>query len=355
MKLNIKLKNIVAAIVLVLFTASILPAAMADEEKINSPAEQDSLTEQGVLIKKKEAQEAQQQALRERGDLIKKKEAQEALETGEIRQQKLLQEKKKDMVERAQHLKEVYQTKKKTYLENRETLQELRRRAACKADTEACKLEKQDFHQGVQEHLLKTLNLIDASLERLVQHVESSPLLTDEERQEAVTMLLSWEERLNAKRAELEALDGDGITRRELSAQTKELKKLWHEVRIMQRKLLTSMITARHENIVDTYLGYGDKLEARIGQLKTEGADIREAQALLADYRQKVEEVKIASSEAKLAWQEAKVQGTKEALQAAREKQDLFRKVSVEAKQVLRELLQELRELHKLMNAPVAG
>ncbi len=329
MKLTkMKLKNIVAAIVLVLFAASILPAALAKEEQ-NSP-----VITQGKMM-----------------DGLKEKKAQEMKQ---LEREQGLQQKKKEVHEQMQELREMYHAKKEIYLKNREALHEMRLKAACKEDSESCMLEKEKFYQGVEQHLLKTLELIDASLERLVQQVESSPVLTEEERLEALASLQSWEERLDAKRADLEALDGQGITRKELKAQTKELKKLWHETRSMQRKLLASMISARHENIVNTYLRYGDKLEERLEQLKTGGADITEAEVLLADYRQKVEEVKITSSEAKLAWQEAKVQGTTEALQSAREKQEQFRKVSQEVKQVLRDLLQELRELQKMVNALVS-
>ncbi len=260
-------------------------------------------------------------------------------------------EKKDAALERAEQLRSALREKKERYLEARqayldkkERLSELRRQARCANDSEECRAKKLDLKKGVKDHLLKTADLIDRSLEKLQERVTESKVLSEEEKQEALARLTDLEKQLDEKRAEIDALP-DAVTNEELRTHIRELKDLWHKVRKEQRWVITQLINNKQDNLVGIYLRFGDRAEVQIQKLKLQGADVAGLEELLAKYRESVESLKVAQGEAKAAWLEAK--SSPEALERARELQETFREKAKETKASLRNLLQELKEVRQ--------
>ncbi len=260
-------------------------------------------------------------------------------------------EKKDAALERAEQLRSALREKKERYLEARqayldkkERLSELRRYARCTNESEDCQMKKLDLKKGVKDHLLKTADLIDKSLEKLQERVTESKVLSEEEKQEALARLTDLEKQLDQKRAEIAALP-DTMTNEELRIHIRELKDLWHKVRKEQRWVITQLINNKQDNLVGIYVRFGDRAEAQIQKLEQQGADVVHLEELLIKYRGSVEALKVAHGEAKAAWLNAK--SSPEALEKARELQEAFREKAKETKASLRNLLQELKEVRR--------
>lgn len=268
------------------------------------------------------------------------------------RDQEARMEKKDAALERAEQLRSALREKKERYLEARqayvdkkERLSELRRQAReCAEGSEECRMKKVDLRKGVRDHLLKTVDLIDKSLEKLQERVTESKVLSEEEKQEALTRLTDLEKQLDQKRTEIEALP-DTMTNEDLRTHIRELKDLWHKVRKEQRWVITQLVNNKQDNLVGIYVRFGERAEAQIQKLERQGADVAGLEELLAKYRESVEALKVAQGEAKAAWLEAK--SSPEALERARELQQAFREKAKETKASLRNLLQELKEVRK--------
>lgn len=262
-----------------------------------------------------------------------------------------IQEKFAEHRERFLKEKEKYEEMRKEFLEGKGDLSRLREAAKCREDTEACKAKKSDLKQGMTQHLANTISLISSSLLKLQAKVEASNVLSAEEKQSALERINALEQRLSAKKEEVLAL-GDDVSGAELKRQIKDLKKLWQEVRKEQRRILSSLISQRQDNIVDVYGNFVEKMEERIADLaekeEVAGASaeqVNELRSLLEAYKAKVAAVEAAQEQARLAWERAREEGSPEAMKAAREKQELFKAATKEAKAALRELLVKYREV----------
>ncbi len=345
-------KRMAALAVLALFIMSIVPAAFAErdgeerEDRRENSGEgsveqsgEDTETEgensgEGSVERSGEDTETEGEdgAERARRLRIKDKDIDQARErVEEIREQ--LREKK-----------ERYQEALETLREKKEQLKELREKARCKDESEDCRGKKLDLKKGVREHLIKTIELIDRSLEKLQDRVENSKVLSEEEKQDALQRIAELEKQLEEKKAELEVLS-ETATNKELRTYIRELKDLWHTVRKEQRWIVAQLTNSKQDNLVGIYIRYGDRAEVQIAKLAKQGAAVAQLEELLAKYRESVEELKVAQADAKAAWLEAK--SSPEALERARELQHSFREKAKETKTVLRELLSEIKEVRQ--------
>ncbi len=296
-------KKIAAFAVLALFVMSIAPIALAQENE-------DSQNGDRQLRMKKDAALERAEAFREQ-----------------------LREKK-----------ERYAEAREAFLEKKEQLSELRHRAAqCLNDTEDCRMKKLDLKQGVKDHLAKTAELIEKSLEKLIERVENSNVLSEQEKQDALRRLSELEKQVEAQVAALEALP-DTTTNEELRTHIKELKDLWHKVRKEQRWVITQLTNHKQDNLVEIYIRFGDRAAAQIDKLEQQGADVTGLEELLGKYQEKIAELKAAQAEAQAAWINVKDANTDDAMEQAREAQEAFREKAKETKASLRNLLVELQE-----------
>ncbi len=216
--------------------------------------------------------------------------------------------------------KEKYLENKKEFRERRDRLRELNEQAKCREETADCQERKDKLRKGIGQHLVGTIELIERSLEKLASRIEASGALSEEQKAEALAGIDQLEARLAEKKAELET-SGEELTASQLKEEIKKLKALWQETRREQREIITDLIRHRQESIVEVYTQFGERIEARADSLAAQGADVSRLQEKLAEYQEKVDELK-------------KV--------GAGERQE-FRTVSREAKSLLRQLLSELK------------
>ena len=316
--------------VLALFIISMVPAAFAEQGENRG----DDVTDTPDRSRKDSKTE----------ELRMKKDA--AVErVNKVRENiKEVRENVKEIRENIKEKKELYNEAKEAFLEKKEQLSELKQKARCTEESADCNSKKKDLRKGVRDHLVKTVELIDSSLQKLQEQVEKSKVLSDEEKKEALQKIAALEQELELKKTELQAL-ADDMTNKELQIKIRELKDLWHTVQKEQRWIVTQLINSKQDNLVDIYVRYGERAEAQIVKLAEQGADVTLLEELLAKYNAKLEELKVAHTNAKTAWMNAK--SSPEAMGKAKELQTVFREKATETKAVLRELLRQVNEMQK--------
>lgn len=344
-------KKMAALAVLALFIISIVPAAFAERDGEEREDRRENSGEGSVERSGEdtgtEGENSGEESVERSG------ESTETEEDGAERARRLrikdkdinqARERVEEIREQLREKKERYQEALEILREKKEQLQELREKARCKDESEDCRDKKLDLKKGVREHLVRTIELIDRSLEKLQDRVDHSKVLSEEEKQDALQRIAELETQLEERKAELEAL-ADSMTNEELRTQIRELKDLWHTVRKEQRWIVAQLTNAKQDNLVGIYIRYGDRAEAQITKLEGQGAAVAGLEELLAKYRESVEELKVAQADAQAAWLEAK--SSPEALERARELQHAFREKAKETKASLRNLLHEIKEVRE--------
>lgn len=321
------MKKTIVALMLVLFIVSIVPLALADA------------TADGYKY------EDTPEALKTTQEVTVTSETDTATESTEALRERMMQAK-----ESYEELKQQYMDQKQDYVSDKAKLEQLKEAAKECTQEGNCPVKKLELKRGVKQHLLKTLALVDQSLQRLTNQVEKSKVLTEEEKTTALAQIQDVETKLTAKIEEIKALNADSLTNEELQQQVKELKSLWQEIRKVQRSIITGLISGRHEKLTEVYAVSVQRAEAQISKLEAAGADatdIAKLKELLSAFELKVEEVKTAHKATRDAVLKAKTLQTAEAIDAAHVAQENVRTKMTEAKAALRELLTEMKQVRE--------
>lgn len=251
--------------------------------------------------------------------------------------------------EKFEDAKEKYVQARERFIENKQSLVMLTEKIrACKDDAEKCPKLKQELRKGIRQHLLKTSDLIERSLDRLVSKVESS-IMSNEEKGQTLALITELEAELTAKKEAVEALKEEAVTNDELKVAIKELKKTWIKIRKEQRAILAGLMNSRLENVVEDKLSeMSAALGEKISEVQELGADTAELERLQAEFLAKVEETQQYQAEAQEKYQqfrngEADIETWKQA-------QEQVRQALKESKEILREFLKEYKEIKKSLN-----
>ncbi len=339
-----KMKKIFAMIVLALFILSVVPMAFADHPGEN--------TDEEDRREKNIREETMEKSIEEKRPKTKNAKAVKALERVRERlaKSKVSSEKAR---ERLIVAKEKYSDARERFNEHKGKLVEMKKAArVCEDDSETCKKGKLNLKIGVKNHLLKTVNLISSSLERLSERVEDSKLLTAEQKEDALLKIDALEERLIAERESVEAL-ADEATAEELRDAVKSLKELWKEVRKEQKKIIAGLTHSKLGSAVEKHNGLVQSMEARIASLEKIGADVSELKDILTRFREHVTAVQDDYAAAKEKWQSA--DNRLEALGEWREAQKAVRERMKESKVLLREFVAAYSKLKENVDKVDSG
>ncbi|MBI4151640.1 hypothetical protein HY496_01605 [Candidatus Woesearchaeota archaeon] len=247
----------------------------------------------------------------------------------------LTQEQLQQMRERVAQAKERYEQAREMYKEQKEKLSDLRgRHRECKEDdsSETCVKVRKDVSVGVKNHLLKTVELIDHSLTRLTEHVQSSTVLSEEDKQSILTSINTLQEKVTAEKERVLAL-AETATAVELRSEVKELKKLWQDVSKQQRRIVSMMTSAKMDNLVEKHADLVESMQKKIDAAKEKGIDTAELEAILADFKAAVDTLTADQEKARAFWQGAE--------NMSKESLDQWHR----AQQVVKDDLQETRKL----------
>lgn len=330
------IQKLFALAVLALFIVSVLPAALAEE--VTDAEETDSAEVDDTEADVTTTEEADStDGTEDVATTTKPAKRVKAVRAKE----KVNQIKERVDVAKENFLKarERYTSAKEKFTDQKHNLISLKDKVkVCDKETGDCTQKKLELRKGVRVHLEKTIALIESSLERLIEKVENSKVLTDEEKEEALVSLVDIEETITAEKEKVEAL-AEEATAAELREAIKNLKKAWIEGRKIQKSIIATLTNAKLENLFEKLeTEFVDGMEMRITDLEEQGVDVSELEVLLAEYKTEVAELENSL-------EKAKEKRLEEDLEAWREANVEVRQNLKDAKEALRDFMKKYKEL----------
>lgn len=340
-----------AGLFLVVVVLSLLPLASAKmegaegKEKVTTMTEGKTAAVQDIKEEIKQLKEQEKEIKTEAKEKIKEiRKSKEELRTQAKERIKEVKDKIEQVKEQYKTLKDDYKSKKEEYQQERESLKETKEKAGCKEDTDECKGKKIEHQKGVRQHLLNTNAMITKSLEKLLNQVETSPVLTDAEKEEALTSLNQVKEKIIAEQQKLETM-GENASNAELKAGIKELKELWIEVKKEEKKMIVLLINSRLGNSVEKHQEYANAMQMRIENLEKENIDATELKNLLNKFNESTVDLKENYAEAKKAWERSTGSNDELILKETKGAQDKVKDELKKTKALLRDFLSKYKEL----------
>ena len=322
------IQRMVSAILLMVFVASIIPLALAErgsereeqrglriqvESSVSADVEDNSTEESQGRVKNARAvlEQERKEAMRdvrEQGKELKEemREARDAGKKFSTRGKAVMKERMENLREKYINLKVEYKQKRQEYQDYRRDLKEKHKDAKeCEEDSTECMDKKQELKRGVKQHLLKTMELIDRSLEKLTNRVESSEKLTEEEKQEALQSIAALEVKLTGTQEKIEVMSAN-TTNADLRVAIRDLKHVWQEVRTQQRKIVASLISSKQEVIVEKHDESDAGMLRKIEELRAQGKDVTTLVEIHERFAAELAKLKEVVGIAQEKWQEVK-------------------------------------------------
>ncbi|HLD79177.1 MAG TPA: hypothetical protein VJA18_01315 [Candidatus Nanoarchaeia archaeon] len=357
-----------AFLVLSLFLLSVLPAGLAEEGsnnvvdvELDAEAEVDSdaadaevKTESKTEVETEDEdseveEETEVKTGENDGEFEEKVEVKTKIKNGLIKREikrevKVLQNAR----ERLEGAKERFHEAKEKQREHREKVLELHKRARrCNAENEDCAALKLELRVGVKNHLLKSVQVVERSLEKLTKTVEKMEDLSEEEKQNALDFIADLEAELTAQKAKIDSFTNE-TSQEEIRAAIKDLKELNQKVHKLQRRLVGLLVNAKLHILVEKHADLHTSMQARIDALAEVGADVSELEAILAEFDAKVAELEQDYEAAKQKWMEAKdAEDFDRFNRELRAAQHEVRKDLQETKKILRDFLHTYKEVQQ--------
>ncbi|MEK6905926.1 MAG: hypothetical protein AABX24_05995 [Nanoarchaeota archaeon] len=352
-------QKICAMLVLSLFLLSVIPMGLADEESlvevsVEAEAEIDSdaadvevKTESKTEVEAEENESEAEVKTEENGktkeEVRIRAKVKNGLLRGEIKREVKALQKARERLEEA---KEKYKEAMENLREHRQKVLDLSKVIKrCNSEKKDCAALKADLKTGVKNHLLKSVQVVERSLEKLTKTVEKIEGLSEEEKGYALSMIADLNTELEAQKAKIDVFTPE-TSQEEIRAAIKDLKELNQKVHKMQRRLIGLLVNSKLYVLVQKHAEIRTGMQARIDALAATGADVSELEATLAEFDAKVEELKQDYETAKQKWMEAKdAEDFDQFNHDLREAQHEVRKDLQEIKEILRKFLKEHKEI----------
>ncbi len=350
-------QKICALLVLSLFLLSVIPMGLADEEsgnvlnvQVDAEVELDSDAadvEVNSESKTEVETEENDSEVEEKGE-VKTKVKNGSLNKGmrinkEVKELRVGLQKARERLEEA---KEKYKEAMENQRENRQKVLDLSKELKrCNTNKKDCAALRVNLKTGVKNHLLKSVQVVERSLEKLTKTVEKIEDLSEEEKGYALDLIADLNAELEAQKAKINAFTPE-TSPEEIRAAIKDLKELNQKVHKMQRRLVGLLVNSKLYVLVQKHAEIRTGMQARIDVLAATGADVSELEATLAEFDAKVEELKQDYETAKQKWMEAKdAEDFDQFNRDLREAQHEVRKDLQEIKEILRKFLKEHKEI----------
>jgi len=348
-------QKISAILVLSLFILSVIPVALADEgkdtvdvdTKVNAEARLDSdvadaevKTESKTKVESddNDSEAKDNHSSQKQGKSMKRefKPAQQAFEHAR---------------ERLEQAKEHFEQAKEEQHKQREKVLELNKQVKrCNSEKKDCTELKTELRLGVKNHLAKSVNVVQRSLEKLTSTVDKMEDLPADEKEHALSMISDLQNKLDAQKATIDTFTAN-TTQEEIRAAIKDLKDLNQEVHKLQRRLVGLLVEAKLNVLVEKHAELHDQMQARIDALAAEGKDVSKLKEILAEFDAKVEVLKQDYEAAKQQWMKADSAADFDQFNRdLREAQHTVREDLQETKQILRKFLAEYRQINHQEN-----
>ncbi len=258
--------------------------------------------------------------------------------------------------EHAKEAKDNYEHARERYEEEKGNLKDLRDQfQGCKKDdtSETCVTMRKEINLGVKTHLDKTIELIDNSLARLTEHVNSSTVLTDQDKQSALESINQLELRITAEKEKAAAL-GENVSTEDIKAMVKEFKQLWQDVSKQQRKIVATLTSSKLDNLVEKQKEIADNMQKRIDAAKAKGLDTTELESILVQFKTAVTKTDDDQKTARTFWQQTQ-DVSKDDMEKWHSSQEVVREDVKDSRDLLREFVHQYQELTKPTTVKAEG
>ncbi len=230
------------------------------------------------------------------------------------------------------------------FKENKGKLNDLRKRAKCATDTEECRQHKGKLKAGVKVHLMKKLDVMLSSLERLESKIENVDRLSEDEKSEALGTIAELKTDVEALKEKTEAL-ADDTSGEDYRAAIKEIKEAWRVIKKEQKTIIAGLMNSRMDHLVAKHNEYINGMDLRIADLRDSGQDVAELERLKNKFSEHVEKLSSDHKEAQSIWKLVK-SGDAE-ISEWRAAQKIVRQDLKESKKILREFIHTYREMRR--------
>src|SRR3989338_8490672 len=323
-------------LVLSLFLLSVIPAGLADEGKNVADVEVDAevdvdsdAADAEVKIESKTEVETEDND----SEVKEKTEIKTEMKEGRLKSAKLVKREVKELKrdlhkarEKLEEAKEHFREAKEEQHEQREKVLDLDKKVKeCKSERKNCEELKLELRTGIKNHLLKSVQVVQRSLDKLSKTVE----------------------KMEDQKTKIEGFTNE-TTQEEIRATIKELKELNQKANKLQRRLVGLMVNAKLHVLVEKHEELHAGMQARIDALAAKGVDVSELEAILADFDAKTETLKQDYEAAKQQWINSKDTANFDQFnRALRDAQHQVREDLQETKHLLRQFVAKYHELAK--------
>ncbi|MDO8510729.1 MAG: hypothetical protein Q7S55_01035 [Nanoarchaeota archaeon] len=248
--------------------------------------------------------------------------------------------------ERLEEAKEQYKEARENQREYREKVLELHKVVRrCNDEKQNCTALKVELRVGVKNHLLKSVQVVERSLEKLTKTIEKMEDLSEEEKEFALALVADLEAELDVQKAKIDNFTNE-TSQEEIRAAIKDLKELNQKVHKMQRRLVGLLVNAKLHILIEKQAELHAGMQARIDAAAETGADVSELEAILAEFDAKVVELEQDYKNAQEKWMEAKEAVDFDQFnRELREAQHEVREDLQDIKQILRKFVAEYKDL----------
>ena len=321
-------------LVLALFVLSVLPAGLADETEVD----RNEVNDDGDDDKKDKAVKSKTEG---KGKKNPSKELK--------REIKLVQKEAKEKYEKS---KEQFKEAREKQKEHQEKLLGLNKAVkSCDAESENCTALKSELRLGVKNHLEKTVQVVERSLEKLRNKIGGIEDLSEEEKEHAITLIAEIELELDVIKLKIEGFTAE-TPKEEISATIKELKELTQKVNQLQRRMVGLLVNAKLRTLVEKHLDLHDVMQERIDHLAEQGADVIALTEILAEFDVEVEELQTDFEIAQEMWMNIDVTDDFDTFnRELRKAQHEVRKDLLETRESLRDFVAAYKKIAAGLNA----
>src|SRR3989344_3997141 len=244
-------------LVLSLFLLSVIPAGLADEGKNVAEVAVDSdAADAEVKTESKTEVETEDND----SEVKEKTEIKTEMKEGRLKSAKLVKREVKELKrdlhkarEKLEEAKEHFREAKEEQHEQREKVLDLDKKVKeCKSERKNCEELKLELRTGVKNHLLKSVQVVQRSLDKLSKTVEKMEDLSDEEKDAALSLVSDLQAQLEAQKTKIEGFTNE-TTQEEIRATIKDLKELNQKANKLQRRLVGLMVNAKLHVLVEKH------------------------------------------------------------------------------------------------------
>ena len=310
-------KKIGVALILLLFVLSIVPVALAESDSSNGKDAMKDVIKARLLgqankiranIKEVDFQGVRDKIQEHLNDSNASKKILQRSETlKDLAEKKLLEAR-----DRLQQSRENYVKIKDRYnqavedhnkqLARIRTLDAEARR--CNDDSEECQAKKTELKLGVTNHLEKTIDVVERALDKLKDRINNIDDLSQEEKDNALSLVSTMDDRLNVVKDKVDGFD-ENTSKEDIQSAITDLKSIAQDARKLQRRIVTLLIDAKLNTLVQKHDEFRNGMELRIKTLQDKGIDTSDLEDILKEFDQKVEKLKEDYQTAQQKWENA--------------------------------------------------